>query len=416
MLSKKEAKRLEKKRQRNEKKADLQANGDWTSNRKRRNQRSFHVDTRDDIDAMKTETTATIVHGYRTVAPYKHTFQVHVKARWFGKTLLDLFMLEFGGFDVSYYTQAIEEGKIQLNNANATTTTIVKDGDFIEHIMHRHEPRVLTFHEEMIEYEDSDMVVVNKPATIPVHPCGAYRHNSMTFILALDHNRHPLFPVHRLDRLTSGLLVLAKSAAKAQVMSEQLIDRSMQKFYVAKVAGHFPTPTQDSLSSNGCTVSIVKKNDIDYWKIDAPLTRISECENRHGVSQQGKPSETLIRVLEYEANHTIVECLPLTGRQHQIRAHLQALGYPIANDPTYGPSSFIESLPLKAEFPTSPKAHSILCPTCRNGELSSFTWEQRDCQGIWLHAYRYKGASFDVQVKLPPWVSSNTIDKIIKQQ
>ncbi|KDO26255.1 hypothetical protein SPRG_08331 [Saprolegnia parasitica CBS 223.65] len=412
-MSKKEAKRLEKKRQRSEKKAALVADGSWTNPRKRRGQREFHCEMRDDIEAMAAETsTTTTTDGYRHVAPYMHTFQVHVKARWFGKTLLDLFLSEFGGFDVSYYTQAIETGKITVNGAIATTTTLVRDGDYLEHSMHRHEPRVRSFRASMIEYEDNDMVVVNKPSTIPVHPCGAYRHNSMTFILAIDHQRHPLYPVHRLDRLTSGLLVLAKSPEKAQTMSEQLVDRSMQKFYVAKVAGRFPTPERDAASSvfpvgasrvDSGVVTIADDRLTPYWKVDAPLKRISESENRHGCALDGKASQTLIRVLQASDEFSVIECLPLTGRQHQIRVHLQLLGFPIANDPTYGPSSFLASIPVKRPLPTAPVLHDELCPTCRDGEAASFNWEQLECQGLWLHAYRYKGDTFDVRVALPDW-------------
>ncbi|EQC37532.1 hypothetical protein, variant [Saprolegnia diclina VS20] len=414
-VSKKEAKRLEKKRQRSEKKAALVADGSWTSNRKRRGQREFHSEMRDDIEVMVAETTAhTMPDGYRHVAPYEHTFQVHVKARWFGKSLLDLFLLEFGGFDVSYYTQAITTGKITINGAIAATTTLVRDGDYLEHHMHRHEPRVRCFRASMIEYEDDDMVVVNKPSTIPVHPCGAYRHNSMTFILAIDHQRHPLYPVHRLDRLTSGLLVLAKSPEKAQTMSEQLVDRSMQKHYVAKVAGRFPNPDRDATSSSlfpsfDGVVTVAEDRWTPYWKVDAPLKRISESENRHGYAPDGKASQTLIRVLTASDEYSVLECLPLTGRQHQIRVHLQLLGFPIANDPTYGPPSFLASIPLKRPLPTTPVTHDVLCPTCRDGEAASFNWEQLECQGLWLHAYRYKGAAFDVRVALPAWAPANVV-------
>ncbi|OQR86176.1 hypothetical protein ACHHYP_10846 [Achlya hypogyna] len=405
-VSKKEAKRLEKKRQRTEKKAALVAEGTWTNPRKRRNQRDFYVETREDIAAMGAETTVTVAKdGYRHVAPYEHTFQVHVKERWLGKSLLDLFLVEFGGFDVSYYTQAITSGKITLNGHPATPDTKVKGGELLEHTMHRHEPPVRAFTAAMIEFEDDSMVVVNKPSTIPVHPCGAYRHNSMTFILAVDHDRHPLFPVHRLDRLTSGLLVLAKTPEKAQTMSAQLVDRSMLKYYVAKVAGRFPAPTLGATSPfpSALAVSVVENCGHVYWKMDAPLGRISESENRHGVVAGGKASQTLVRVLSTTEDESVLECVPLTGRQHQIRVHLQAAGHPIANDPTYGPEAFRAALPPKPALATEARSHAVLCPTCREGEATTFNWEQLACPGLWLHAFRYKGAAFDVRVAPPAW-------------
>ncbi|RQM26017.1 hypothetical protein B5M09_002346 [Aphanomyces astaci] len=218
-VSKKRAKRLEKKRERSEKKAQSVADGTWTNPRKRRNQRDFHCETRDSVDDMANETTSeTKPDGFRYVAPYKHKFQVHVKARWFGKTLLQMFVEEFGGYSSEYYAAAIQHGFITINHLPTTASTLVKHGDLLQHV-----------------------VVVNKPSTIPVHPCGAYRHNSLVFILANDLHLHPVFPVHRLDRLTSGLLVLAKSADKAAELSAQLVERSVQKFYFAKVLGRFPS-------------------------------------------------------------------------------------------------------------------------------------------------------------------------------
>ncbi|RHY28532.1 hypothetical protein DYB32_005904 [Aphanomyces invadans] len=185
-VSKNEAKRLLKKRERAEKKAKGVADGTWTNPRKRRNQRAFHCETRDTIDDMIHETASeTRPDGFRYVAPYKHTFQVHVKARWFGKALLQMFVEEFGGYSADYYAAAIRHGFITLNGQLTSASTLVKDGDLLEHV-----------------------VIVNKPSTIPVHPCGAYRHNSIVFILAKDANLYPVFPVHRLDRLTSGAITL----------------------------------------------------------------------------------------------------------------------------------------------------------------------------------------------------------------
>ncbi|KAF0684341.1 Aste57867_23654 [Aphanomyces stellatus] len=422
--SKKEEKRLQKKRAREEKKASAMAEGTWTSARKRRNQRDFHNESRDSIDVMQTQTTTeTRADGFRYVAPYEHTFQVYVKARWFGKTLLQMFVEEFGGYSDAYYTAAIEHCFITLNGQRSTAATLVKDGDLLQHTTHRHEPRVQVFTEAMIEFESDDIIVVNKPSTIPVHPCGAYRHNSMVFLLAKDFSRHPLFPVHRLDRLTSGLLVLAKTPEKAQVLSAQLIDRTVQKYYWAKVDGGFPsigetTENEAALASLRrhlppcATISIETHASIQYFKISAPLQRIADLENRHGIHAEGKLSETLVRlVVNVDGTHSILECLPLTGRQHQIRVHLQGIGFPIANDPLYGPSAFVDAIlsvpgqeaPVVSSADTTGSLLRDICPSCQGGDGATFNWEQLHCQGIWLHAFRYKGQSWDVSVASPPW-------------
>ncbi|ETV79503.1 hypothetical protein, variant 1 [Aphanomyces astaci] len=443
-VSKKRAKRLEKKRERSEKKAQSVADGTWTNPRKRRNQRDFHCETRDSVDDMANETTSeTKPDGFRYVAPYKHKFQVHVKARWFGKTLLQMFVEEFGGYSSEYYAAAIQHGFITINHLPTTASTLVKHGDLLQHVMHRHEPRVQAFDAAtMVAFQSDDIVVVNKPSTIPVHPCGAYRHNSLVFILANDLHLHPVFPVHRLDRLTSGLLVLAKSADKAAELSAQLVERSVQKFYFAKVLGRFPSvahvppaiaaaaevdaavpspaasPSSTSLSSfpfhdlpPHCTVTTAELDGHAYFHISAPLGRIADLENRHGIVATGKPSQTLVRWVGESADgrHSVLHCLPLTGRQHQIRVHLQAVGFPIANDPLYGPPTFVDTIVVEASRrpmastndtrdvaashdPATVTAEQLaaVCESCQMGDHVTFNWEQQHCQGIYLHAFRYK--------------------------
>ncbi|CAK4080049.1 unnamed protein product [Aphanomyces euteiches] len=431
--SKKEAKRLLKKRERGEKKAQQIADGTWKSARKRRNQRDFHCETRETPDEMEAQASIeTRAEGFRYVLPYEHKFEVYVKARWFGKTLLHLFLDEFGGFTDAYYRAAIQHGFIRLNGEISTATAVVKDGDLLQHIMHRHEPRVQAFDADMIEFESDEIVLVNKPSTIPVHPCGAYRHNSLVFLLARDFNQHPIFPVHRLDRLTSGLLVLAKSPEKAQVLSAQLLDRQVQKYYYAKVHGEFPmTVSSCSVPLSDSALVELSMEVVDgreYIAIQAPLVRIADLENRHGVRADGKPSETLVRRLAFDGEHTLVECLPRTGRQHQIRVHLAAIGFPIANDPLYGPFAFVDAIPKasqaaeddssappsRASETSSAALSSIssICPSCTKQDdgASTFNWEQAHCQGIWLHAYRYKGEAWDFTVKPPSWMATTTLE------
>ena len=85
-----------------------------------------------------------------------------------------------------------------------------------------------------------DLVVVNKPASIPVHPCGRYRHNTVVFILAKEHGFKNLRTIHRLDRLTSGLLMFGRSPSKAREMETQIRTRQVRKEYICRVDGQFP--------------------------------------------------------------------------------------------------------------------------------------------------------------------------------
>lgn len=185
----------------------------------------------------------------------------------------------------------------------------------LSHTMHRHEPPV-TDKPVGIVYEDNDLVVIDKPAGVPVHPTGRYNYNSLTEILKFERPDFNPMPCNRLDRLTSGLMFLAKNADAARAMTEQLRTRTVRKQYVARVRGEFPDGDQIC---------------------EQPILTVSPKLGLNRVKADGKPAKTLFRKLYYnkEKDYTIVECHPFTGRTHQIRVHLQFLGHPIQNDPIY---------------------------------------------------------------------------------
>ena len=166
-------------------------------------------------------------------------------------------------------------------------------------------------------YEDDDLLAVNKPAGVLVHPTPKERVNSL--IMVLRHVRGPgyLTLVHRLDRETSGVLLLAKSALAAQECGEKFYYKSMQKTYVARVYGRPPK---------------------DRGEIDLPIGNAhwSKVHIRRGIVDGGQPALTRYRVVSLEAKTTIVELMPQTGRNHQLRVHMEAIGCPIVGDQLYG--------------------------------------------------------------------------------
>ncbi|PNJ27461.1 pseudouridylate synthase RPUSD2 isoform X2 [Pongo pygmaeus] len=187
------------------------------------------------------------------------------------------------------------------------------DNDFLRNTVHRHEPPV-TAEPIRLLAENEDVVVVDKPSSIPVHPCGRFRHNTVIFILGKEHQLKELHPLHRLDRLTSGVLMFAKTAAVSERIHEQVRDRQLEKEYVCRVEGEFPTEEVT------CKEPILV---VSY--------KVGVCR----VDPRGKPCETVFQRLSYNGQSSVVRCRPLTGRTHQIRVHLQFLGHPILNDPIY---------------------------------------------------------------------------------
>ena len=177
----------------------------------------------------------------RLVKPYPYTFATFAKARWIGRSVLDVYFSEFGSYPKTYYKNAIQQGRILVSDQKVDETYLIKSGDVLTHTVHRHEPAVAVSSQEGIEVieETPDLVVVNKPGTLPVHPCGGYHMNSLSHIMEPKFGK--LYNINRLDRLTSGLVLLAKSSSMAQQLGKCLMQRdSCQKVYLARVRGKFP--------------------------------------------------------------------------------------------------------------------------------------------------------------------------------
>ncbi|NXX73413.1 RUSD2 protein, partial [Spizella passerina] len=188
-----------------------------------------------------------------------------------------------------------------------------QNNDFLRNTVHRHEPPV-TAQPIRILAEDEEVVVVDKPSSLPVHPCGRFRHNTVIFILGKEHGLRELHTLHRLDRMTSGVLMFAKTAAVSKRIDEQVRQRKLEKEYVCRVVGEFPEH------------EVV---------CEEPILVVSYKVGVCRVDAKGKPCQTLFQRLSYNGSSSVVRCLPRTGRTHQIRVHLQFLGHPILNDPIY---------------------------------------------------------------------------------
>ncbi len=174
-----------------------------------------------------------------------------------------------------------------------------------------------------IIYEDDDLAIINKPKGMVVHPSNG--HYDDTLVSGLLHSLKNLSSingvirpgiVHRIDKDTSGLLVVAKNDYAHEQLQLQLKDHSLSRIYYALVIGEITE---------------------EYGRINAPIGRDPKDRIKQAVVADGKPATTNFKVLERFSGYTLVECRLETGRTHQIRVHMAYIKHPILGDPLYGP-------------------------------------------------------------------------------
>ena len=179
-----------------------------------------------------------------------------------------------------------------------------------------------------ITYEDADVLVVNKPRGMVVHPAPGHANgtlvNGLMFhckdLSGINGVARPGI-VHRIDKDTSGLLMVAKNDMAHTSLVDQLVKKTVTRKYVALVHGHIPH---------------------DKGTIEAPIGRDSKDRQKMAVIDKGKHAVTHFRVLERFGNFTLVECRLETGRTHQIRVHMKYIGFPLVGDPKYGPKKTMD--------------------------------------------------------------------------
>lgn len=223
----------------------------------------------------------------------------------------------------------------------------MKNGEVISHTLHRHEPPV-TGQDIGTVHEDDDMIVIDKPAGVPVHPAGRYNYNSVIEIMRAErgYQWNPL-PCNRLDRLTSGVMFIGKNPKAAEKISMQIQDRTVKKEYVARVIGEFPEgdvvceqPVMQISPKLGLNRARASGKDAKTVFKRLAYYPPSTAERERKVEQLDLRSDrekARDLGMEWKAKegHSIVRCRPVTGRTHQLRVHLQYLGHPISNDPIY---------------------------------------------------------------------------------
>lgn len=225
----------------------------------------------------------------------------------------------------------IDDGLVTVNGSEVKAKYKVKEGDVIEVDVPEPEPlEVIPENLELdIIYEDEDVLVVNKPRGMVVHP--APGHMTGTLVNGLMYHCKDLSGingvlrpgiVHRIDKDTSGLLMVAKNDLAHTSLVDQLVNKTVTRKYTALVHGHIPH---------------------DKGTIDAPIGRDPKDRQKQAIVDNGKHAVTHFTVLErFGGKYTLVECRLETGRTHQIRVHMNYIGYPLVGDPKYGPKKTID--------------------------------------------------------------------------
>jgi 23S rRNA pseudouridine1911/1915/1917 synthase len=240
---------------------------------------------------------------------------------------LDKYIVEQCQISRSYAQKLIDDGQVAVNGHAAKSGQKLNAGDRIVASVPPPSPISLAPEDIPLKvvYEDKDLIVVDKPAGLLVHPAaGQHTGTLVNAILArcpdLGEINGSVRPgiVHRLDKDTSGLMMVAKNDAAQRSLSRQIKQRSIKKVYLALVLGHL-TP--------------------EHGAIDAPIGRHPKDRKRMAVVSGGREARTEYKVLKYFADYTLVEAMPETGRTHQIRVHFAAIGHSIFGDHVYGKRS-----------------------------------------------------------------------------
>ncbi|XP_953767.1 (RNA) pseudouridylate synthase, putative [Theileria annulata] len=392
------------------------------------------------------------VDGFRLVLPYSNVYKTFVKERWMGKPLRKVLKDEFSAFTPDYIDFAINKNNIKIilqngeeldNSSENVLDHILKPNERILHEAIVHEPVALNSKVPVV-YEDDQYIVVSKPTSIPVYQTGTYNYNSLMEIMKREIpscRDLKLFTVHRIDRLVSGLVAFAKSSQDASNLSQAIRDNEVKKVYIARVKGDFSylinTSNSDNKESDGDADNSLENvfESIGYMRVISKKEGKYEFVGENDEDESYKRSVTRFKLIKYnkDLHESLVLCSPITGRTHQIRAHLKYLGYPISNDPWYNNDELTDSSNYFKPIPAIkwsinedgnwcvPQLNFNDSGTDRvsdedvkyhiglNNEVTNGSTD-RVCSGIFLHSLRFNWLNhFDVIDSLPKWVNDFNI-------
>ncbi|MDJ0844065.1 RluA family pseudouridine synthase [Crocosphaera sp.] len=238
-----------------------------------------------------------------------------IKPNHAGLTVLEYYTQNYYHSTPQQWLERILSGQIFLEDKTVTPDTILQSGQRLSY--HRppwKEPDVPLNFDTI--YEDDHLLIINKPSGLPVLPGGGFLEHTLLWQLKQQYPQDQVFPIHRLGRGTSGLMLIGKTAIARSLLTQQMREHKISKIYHALIGDN---------------------NLPDYFIIDHPIGKISDpiLGYIYGAKADGKYAHSEGRILERYSDKTLVEVTILTGRPHQIRIHLATIGYPLLGDPLY---------------------------------------------------------------------------------
>lgn len=254
--------------------------------------------------------------NWRHIPPYSQQFRLVVDEKKVGMTLIELYEKKFSFKSCEHWLGLLERGDITVNEKQVRRDYVLQLGDKVLTVRHDvQEPDVNDVY--TVLHEGDGVLIINKPAPIPVHPAGRFFKNSLVHILRGKFPDKKIHTIHRLDLWTTGVLVLATEEKAAKYLHRQIRKSQMKKVYGVLACGDFGS---------------------EPFVVDAPIGRVDGVTR--GVGRhlgESKPAQTHFVPLVKKDDVTFLKAEPITGRTNQIRVHLRHVGGHVLNDPLYSP-------------------------------------------------------------------------------